>query len=57
MTFRPKALRFLRDLRRNNVKAWFEAHRSEYERDIRVVRAPRPTTTRRSGPGTQRAIN
>ena len=33
--FRPAALRFLRDLARNNEKAWFEAHRDVYEREVR----------------------
>jgi uncharacterized protein (TIGR02453 family) len=35
MPFTPAALRFFRELRRNNVKAWFEAHRSEYERAVK----------------------
>jgi uncharacterized protein (TIGR02453 family) len=29
--FTPQALQYLRDLKDNNTKAWFEAHRSEYE--------------------------
>jgi uncharacterized protein (TIGR02453 family) len=33
--FRPAAFRFLRDLGRNNERAWFEAHRDVYERDVR----------------------
>ena len=33
--FRPDAFRFLRDLARNNEKAWFEAHRHVYEREVR----------------------
>src|SRR5262245_24980323 len=33
--FRPAALRFLRDLARNNEKTWFEAHRDVYEREVR----------------------
>jgi uncharacterized protein (TIGR02453 family) len=33
--FRPAAFRFLRDLARNNDKAWFEAHRDVYEREVR----------------------
>jgi uncharacterized protein (TIGR02453 family) len=33
--FRPAAFRFLRDLSRNNEKAWFEAHRDVYEREVR----------------------
>src|SRR5712691_4487323 len=30
--FPPDTLRYLRDLRENNEKPWFEAHRGEYER-------------------------
>ena len=33
--FRPAAFRFLRDLARNNQKAWFEANRDVYEREVR----------------------
>ena len=33
--FRPAAFRFLRDLARNNQKAWFEANREVYEREVR----------------------
>jgi uncharacterized protein (TIGR02453 family) len=33
--FRPAAFRFLRDLARNNEKAWFDAHRDVYEREVR----------------------
>lgn len=33
--FRPAALRFLRQLRRNNRREWFEAHRAEYEGELR----------------------
>ena len=33
--FRPAALRFLRDLARNNEKLWFEANRDVYEREVR----------------------
>jgi hypothetical protein len=33
--FRPAAFRFLRDLERNNAKAWFEANRNVYEREVR----------------------
>ena len=29
--FRPKSLAFLRGLKRNNDKTWFEAHRAEYD--------------------------
>jgi uncharacterized protein (TIGR02453 family) len=34
--FRPAALGFLRDLSRNNQKAWFEAHRDAYESEVRA---------------------
>jgi uncharacterized protein (TIGR02453 family) len=33
--FRPAAFRFLRDLARNNEKAWFEGNRDVYEREVR----------------------
>ena len=33
--FRSAAFRFLRDLERNNEKAWFEANRHVYEREVR----------------------
>jgi uncharacterized protein (TIGR02453 family) len=33
--FRPAAFRFLKDLARHNEKAWFEAHRAVYERELR----------------------
>src|SRR5437667_1154481 len=33
--FRPAAFRFLRDLERNNAKAWFEANRDVYEQEVR----------------------
>jgi uncharacterized protein (TIGR02453 family) len=35
MPFSPAALGFLRGLKQNNAKPWFEAHRSEYEREVR----------------------
>ena len=35
MAFTPAALRFLRGLAKNNNKAWFEAHRAEYENEVR----------------------
>ncbi|MBI2072515.1 MAG: DUF2461 domain-containing protein [Gemmatimonadetes bacterium] len=35
MPFTAATVRFFRGLRRNNVKSWFEAHRAEYERDVR----------------------
>src|SRR5216117_2725734 len=36
MPFTTNSLRFLRDLARNNKKPWFEAHRDEYEADVRA---------------------
>jgi uncharacterized protein (TIGR02453 family) len=35
MTFTPATLRFFRELAKHNAKPWFEAHRAEYERDVR----------------------
>ena len=35
MAFTPAALKFLRGLAKNNNKEWFEAHRAEYEGDVR----------------------
>ena len=35
MAFTPAALRFLRGLAKNNNKTWFEAHRAEYENEVR----------------------
>jgi uncharacterized protein (TIGR02453 family) len=35
MVFTEAALRFLRGLKRNNTKAWFERHRSQYELEVR----------------------
>src|SRR5262252_7704628 len=35
MGFTPTALKFLRGLARNNNKEWFEAHREEYETEVR----------------------
>src|SRR3970040_2727575 len=35
MAFTTATLRFLRGLKQNNCKSWFEAHRSEYEREVR----------------------
>jgi uncharacterized protein (TIGR02453 family) len=34
--FRPAALTYLRSLRRNNNKEWFEAHRDAYEGEVRA---------------------
>jgi uncharacterized protein (TIGR02453 family) len=34
--FTPAALRFLRGLARNNAKPWFERHKPDYERDVRL---------------------
>jgi len=36
MPFTAASLRFLRGLARNNKKPWFEAHRDDYETNIRV---------------------
>ncbi len=36
MPFTAGALRFLRGLARNNKKPWFEAHREDYEMEIRA---------------------
>ena len=35
MPFTPRALTFFRGLARHNEKAWFEAHRDEYESEVR----------------------
>jgi uncharacterized protein (TIGR02453 family) len=35
MAFTPAALRFLRGLAKNNNKPWFEAHRADYEQELR----------------------
>ena len=35
MAFTSTALRFLRGLAKNNNKEWFEAHRTEYETEVR----------------------
>ena len=35
MTLTPAAFAFLRELEVNNEKAWFEAHRADYERDVK----------------------
>jgi hypothetical protein len=34
-SFTPAALRFFRQLEKNNNKPWFEAHRAEYEQEVR----------------------
>lgn len=34
-TFTPKAFTFLRGLRKHNRKEWFEAHRAEYEQELK----------------------
>lgn len=34
--FRPAALTFLRGLKKNNRKEWFEEHRDDYEREIKI---------------------
>jgi uncharacterized protein (TIGR02453 family) len=35
LPFTSRALAFFRGLKRNNNKPWFEAHRTEYEREVR----------------------
>jgi uncharacterized protein (TIGR02453 family) len=35
MPFSPASLRFLRGLKSHNDRQWFEAHRAEYEREVR----------------------
>ena len=35
-SFRPAAMTFLRGLKRNNRKEWFEAHRADYERELKL---------------------
>ena len=35
MPFTQRALRFFRELARHNEKSWFEAHRDEYETEVR----------------------
>ena len=34
--FRAGALTFLRSLKRNNTREWFQAHRDDYEREVRA---------------------
>lgn len=34
--FRPAALTFLRSLKRNNTREWFQAHRADYEGEVRA---------------------
>jgi len=36
MSFSPAALTFFRGLRRHNERAWFEAHRAQYETEVRA---------------------
>lgn len=36
MSFSPAALRFFRQLAAHNDKQWFEAHRDEYENEVRA---------------------
>jgi uncharacterized protein (TIGR02453 family) len=36
MPFTPATFRFFKALARNNAKPWFEAHRAEYEREVRA---------------------
>jgi uncharacterized protein (TIGR02453 family) len=34
--FRPAAMTFLRSLKRNNTREWFQAHRDDYEGEVRA---------------------
>ena len=34
--FRPAAMTFLRSLKRNNTREWFQAHRDDYESEVRA---------------------
>ncbi len=36
MSFSPATFRFLRGLKRHNARPWFEAHRAEYEAQVRA---------------------
>lgn len=36
MSFSPATFRFLRGLKRHNARPWFEAHRAEYETQVRA---------------------
>jgi len=36
MSFAPSALRFFRELAAHNDKQWFEAHRTQYEEEVRA---------------------
>ena len=36
MPFSKRSLTFFRQLKRNNEKSWFEAHRDEYENEVRA---------------------
>src|SRR6476660_9791750 len=36
MPFSKRSLTFFRQLARNNEKAWFEAHRADYENEVRA---------------------
>jgi Conserved hypothetical protein (DUF2461). len=33
----PSTLKFLKDLKKNNNKPWFDAHRKEYEVQQKVI--------------------
>ena len=37
--FRPAALTFLKSLKRNNTREWFQAHRDDYEEHVRTPMA------------------
>ena len=53
MPFTPAALRFFRQLAAHNDKQWFEAHRTEYETEVReradclaaCLHVPQPRST------------
>ena len=45
--FRPAAFRFLRDLWEDNQKAWLEANRDVYEREVREPMSPAHRNHRR----------
>jgi uncharacterized protein (TIGR02453 family) len=45
--FREAGLRFLRSLRRNNRREWFEAHKPEFERELKQPRDIRFSSDKR----------
>jgi uncharacterized protein (DUF2461 family) len=40
MNFTAETLRFLRALKSNNRREWFNAHRADYEAHVRAHRLP-----------------